>query len=104
MFFAGSDTTASTVAWTLYELSQNDALQSELSEEIDAAVAAKAGACLSPEELDRMPLLNACIKESLRLYPPAPIVGRDVPHNCTIGGYDVEKGDVCIIDLYSLHR
>ncbi|KAJ7051627.1 cytochrome P450 [Mycena amicta] len=69
MMLAGQDTTASTLAFLLMELSRRQALQSSLRKEIDD---------LSAQGLsyDQYPQLNALIKETQRMYPIVPIAYR----------------------------
>merc|ERR1711977_330391 len=101
-----SDTTASTVAWTLYEMGkdENRGLQAEIQKEVDAMLA-KNGPTLSAKVLeDEIPLLQGAIKETLRLYPPAPIIGRDCIEQTTVNGYAIPAGTVVITDLYAVHR
>lgn len=107
LFFAGSDTTASTVAWTLYELSkeENAGLQAAIQREVDVMLAKRAGGRpLCAGDLEDIPLLQGAIKETLRLYPPAPIIGRDCIEETVVDGYTVPPGTVVITDLYALHR
>jgi len=107
LFFAGSDTTASTVAWTLYELAkeENAGLQREIQKEVDAMLAQRgAGGELEANDLSAIPLLQGAIQETLRLYPPAPIIGRDCIEETEVDGYTVPPGTVVITDLYALHR
>jgi cytochrome P450/NADPH-cytochrome P450 reductase len=108
LFFAGSDTTASTVAWTLFELSREPEVLRAIQREVDDMVSKKCNgdpAKLGVECLESLPLLQGAINETLRLYPPAPIIGRDcVKENSMVEGYTVKEKDVVIIDIYALHR
>ncbi|KAK7050649.1 cytochrome P450 [Favolaschia claudopus] len=72
---AGQDTTATTLALGLTELAQNPDFQNQLRTEIHSIVGAASGGG-SEIAYDRMPLLNAFIKESLRMYPAEPITER----------------------------
>jgi len=108
LFFAGSDTTASTVAWTLYELSKEPEVLEAIQREVDDMILEKCDgdpAKIGADCLDNLPLLQGAINETLRLYPPAPIIGRDcVKENTMVDGYTIKEKDVVIIDIYSLHR
>jgi len=112
LFFAGSDTTASTVAWTLYELSRNLDVQRALQREIDELLASVGNdySKITAKVLDanegRSSLLQGCIKETLRMYPPAPIIGRDWqgPEPTRVDGYEIPPDTTVIIDIYSVHR
>jgi len=70
---AGQDTTANTLAFGLQELAKAPELQEKLRAEIHSTVG---GVGAGSVAYDRMRLLNACIKEMLRLYPAEPISDR----------------------------
>ncbi|KAJ7890169.1 cytochrome P450 [Mycena olivaceomarginata] len=77
---AGQETTANTIAWGLLELAKNPAFQEKLRAEIQDALGASAGAVA----YDSMPLLNAFIKETIRLYPALPLADRVALQDTTI--------------------
>jgi len=71
---AGSDTTASTIAALLFRLYQEPHCRSQVLEELGRAGPLDA---LQLDEVDeKLAYLQACVKETLRLYPPVPMVGR----------------------------
>lgn len=51
-----------------------------------------------------MPYLDACLKEALRLYPPAPTHIREAARDCQLGGYRIRKGQWLGCAVYSMHR
>lgn len=51
-----------------------------------------------------MKYLEMCIKESLRIYPPAPLVARKVTEDFTVRGHRIPSGCTCAIFIYLLHR
>ncbi|KAK0431714.1 cytochrome P450 [Armillaria borealis] len=65
---AGHDTTALTAAWVLYELARNPGDQAKIRKEI-LQIKANNDRTLSSNDYDSMPMLNAAIKETLRLHP-----------------------------------
>ena len=77
LLLAGHETTASSLAWTLYELGRNPGLQQR------AARAAREG------DDD---YLQAVLKESMRLHPILPMVLRTLMEPARIGGYDLPAG------------
>lgn len=109
---AGSDTTATTLTYILYELALRPALQSLLRNHL--ATLPPAISTDVPEEvsqpylaaLDRLPLLNAIMTETLRLYPAVPgCQARVVPaQGTTIHGHFVPAGTRISCSAYSLHR
>lgn len=69
LVLAGYETTGNALGFTLYLLAANPAAQQKLVEEVR-----KFGMDRRPnyESLEELPFVEACLKEALRLYPPAP--------------------------------
>ena len=88
LLFAGQDTSAATLSWTLHLLSLDPVRQKKLVEEVRSVLRNNS----SDSELDfvsksmiaEMPYLDAVIKESMRLYPVAPFVVRKLTTSITI--------------------
>jgi len=101
LFLAGHETTALTLAWGWYLLSQNPGVESRLHEELRGVLAGR-----SPElaDLSRLPYLQAVINEILRLYPPAYISARTSIEPCQIGGYDFSTGTTFLMSQWVMHR
>ena len=68
IFMAGHETTAMTMTWTWYLLSQHPAVEAKLHAELDAVLKGRAP---TYEDLPRLPYSRMIIDESMRLYPPA---------------------------------
>jgi len=82
---AGSDTTASTIAALLFRLYQEPHCRSQVLEELGRAGPLDA---LQLDEVDeKLAYLQACVKETLRLYPPVPMVGRKSVAEDSLAGY-----------------
>ena len=96
LLFAGQDTSAATLSWTLHLLSQHPKVQQKLADELSGAEAWK--------QKCKLAYLDAVIKESMRLYPVAPFVVRKLEHDVTIPGVRLPKGAIACIWIYSLHR
>jgi cytochrome P450 len=52
----------------------------------------------------KSPYLMACIYETLRLYPPSPMLARLVLENCEINGVQFRRGDAVVIPVIAIHR
>ena len=59
---------------------------------------------VTSEHLTKMKYLDCCIKETLRLYPSVPIVGRNIEKDTYIDGQYIPKGTSIMILIYYLHR
>ena len=101
---AGRDTTACTLTWITFMLTQNPDVEKELCKEIDAVLKGKPP---TYEQLDpsNMPYLNGVLFEALRLYPPVPLDGKVTSQDTTyLDGMWVPKGATIIFLPYVLGR
>ncbi|MDT5060092.1 MAG: hypothetical protein QOH63_551 [Acidobacteriota bacterium] len=89
LFLAGQETTALALTWAWYLLAQHEEAESKFWQELDEVLGGRA-----PEAADmpRLKFTEMIAKESLRLYPPAYVVGREAVKDCEIGGYPVPAG------------
>jgi cytochrome P450 len=101
LFLAGHETTALTLSWAWYMLSENPAAEACLHEELHGVLAGRA---LQIADLERLPYLRAVINETLRLYPAAYIVARTSIAPCTIAGYDFPADTTMIMAQWVMHR
>jgi len=101
LFMAGHETTANTLAWALFILSQDEASASRLRTELDTVLA---GRPASLADLPALPFTRAVIDETLRLYPPVPILSREALGPDEILGKPIARGDIVIVAPWLLHR
>jgi cytochrome P450 len=101
LFLAGHETTALTLSWTWYLLSQNPAAEARLHEELRGVLGERAP---SVADLERLPYLNAVISEVLRMYPPAYIMARTSIAPSSFGGYDFPVGSTMMVSQWVMHR
>ena len=73
IFLAGHETTANALTWTWYLLSQAPEVEARLHEEIDRVLG---GRLPTVADIASLPFVEQVVTESMRLYPPAWIVGR----------------------------
>ena len=98
-YLAGHETTANALAWTMFLLAEQPALQDELAQEAASAVSGQ------PSDLvARLPRLRAVLQESLRLYPPVPRFDRQAVGPDRLGAAEVRPGDIVSIWPWMLHR
>src|SRR4029077_1323513 len=84
LFLAGHETTAIALSWTLFLLARNPSVEERLSHEIGEALGARLPRAA---DLPRLRCAEAVVRESLRLFPPAYVIGREAIADCVIGGY-----------------
>jgi cytochrome P450 len=101
LFMAGHETTANTLAWAWYLLSQSPRVRAALHAELDGVLGARPPGF---EDVKALPYARAVIEETLRLYPPVPILGRQALADGTIGGTPVPRGSVVMVVPFMLHR
>ncbi|XP_065875120.1 cytochrome P450 CYP82J17-like [Euphorbia lathyris] len=103
IILAGSDTTAITAIWVLSNLLNNKKALQKCQEELDLKVGRDR--CVEVDDLAKLEYLSACIKETLRLFPPGPLgIPRHVAEDCYISGYFIPKGTRLFLNFYKLHR
>lgn len=88
MVLAGTETSSSTIANACHLLAHphNRAAQAQLLAEIEAARTAEYGVGVSPEAVLQLPYLDAVVKETLRVLPPAHVTAREAPRDMNVGG------------------
>lgn len=101
IFLAGHETTANLLSWTLYLLTQNPQAEQKLFTEIKRVIGEKE---VAPEHYTELSFTQSVIWESMRLFPPAYVIGRQVDKNVNIGGYHMKKGEMVLMSQYVMHR
>jgi cytochrome P450 len=101
IFAAGHETSTNALAWTLLLLSQHETIAAELREEIDAVLR---GAAPAIEDLTRMPLLDAVVKESMRVLPPVPLHPRIVAEETELAGHYLPAGSEVFLSIFHMHH
>jgi cytochrome P450 len=101
LFMAGHETTANTLAWAIFLLSQAPWARAALSRELDTVLA---GRELAEGDIDNLVYTRAIIEETLRLYPPVPILGRTATADTEVGGERIRKDSLVLVVPWLLHR
>lgn len=92
MMFAGHHTTSGTAAWSLIELLRHPDAMKQVTTELDELYSD--GADISFHALRQIPVLEAVIKETLRLHPPLIILLRVARGDFEVGGFAIEEGNL----------
>jgi len=97
---AGHETTALTLAWSLYLCAFDQDVQDRARAEAQAVLDGPA----TGKDVERLPFIRQIADEALRLYPPAGMISRTAQAADTLCGREVRPGDTVIIPIYALHR
>ncbi len=100
-FIAGYETTAQAIAFLVYNLALNPEYQEKLKEEIDSVIGDKP---VDYEALSELKLLDMCINESLRMYPPVMRTDRESKKNAVVCGIDIPKGVIVSVPIWVIHH
>jgi cytochrome P450 len=101
IFLAGHETTANALAWTWYLLSQAPDVEARLHEEVDRVLG---GRLPTVADIASLPYTEKVLTESMRLYPPAWIIGRRALADYTIGPYSMAARSIVVMSPYLVHR
>ncbi|KAL0314949.1 UNVERIFIED_CONTAM: cytochrome [Sesamum angustifolium] len=103
MLSAGTDTSVATMEWAMSLLLNNPEALIRAQTEIDDRIGQSR--LVEDSDLPHLPYLHGIINETLRMYPPAPML---VPHEsstkCTIGGYQVPGGTMLLLNLWAIQN
>lgn len=101
LFLAGHETTAIALSWTLVLLARHPEAEERLCREVSQILGDRLP---TAEDLPRLTYAEAVIKEALRLYPPAYVIGREALADCTLGGYTIPARATIYFSPWVLHR
>jgi cytochrome P450 len=101
LFLAGHETTANALTWTWFLLSQNAEVEAKFHEEIDTLLGARLPTF---EDVAKLRYTEKVFAESMRLYPPAWTLGRQVLNDYQLGPYIIPKGAIILMSPYVMHH
>ncbi|KAK9047988.1 hypothetical protein SSX86_033050 [Deinandra increscens subsp. villosa] len=103
LMWTGSESTALTMTWAISLLLNNPHILKAARNELDIHVGREKW--VEESDIKNLVFLQAIVKETLRMYPPGPLVGpHEAIEDCYIGGYHVTKGTRLIVNVWKLHR
>jgi cytochrome P450 len=100
---AGTEPSALTIEWAMALLLRHPEAMRKVRAEIDTNV----GTARMVEESDitNLPYLQCVVKETLRLYPVAPIIpAHEAMEDCTVSGLDVRRGTMILVNAWAILR
>ncbi|XP_013183823.2 cytochrome P450 6B6 [Amyelois transitella] len=104
-YAAGYETSATTMAFMLYELARNKDVQDKLLAEIDD-ILKKFDGKVTYDCINELKYMEMAFEETLRLYPVVDTLQRRVETNYKFPGLDLEikKGQMCVVSPMAIHR
>jgi cytochrome P450 len=101
LLMAGHETTANTLAWTWYILSQTPEVEARLHTELDQVLG---GRPPTFADVPKLVYTRAIFEEVLRLYPPVPLLTREALREDTFQGRRIRRGSLIVVCPWLLHR
>ena len=101
LLMAGHATTSTALTWTWYLLSQSPESELRLHKELDEVLG---GRLPTVEDIPKLRYTRMVFSETLRLYPPGWMMGRESVDDCTIGNYFIPGGSALFMSQYVMHR
>lgn len=101
LFMAGHETTANVLAWTWYLISQAPDVEEKLHQELTEVLDGR-----TPEyaDVENLKYTRAILDETMRLYPPVPILSRQALKDDDIRGRKVPAGSLMLIVPWLVQR
>jgi cytochrome P450 len=101
LFMAGHETTANTLAWTWFLLSEHPDAAAKLHAELDSVLGGRPPAVA---DLPRLKYTESVVNETLRVYPTVWVVGRESLDPVELGGYTIPAGTTVFLPQWVVHR
>ena len=101
LFIAGHETTANALSWTWLLLARSPVAERALHEEVDRVLGDRLP---TMDDLPQLPMTRAIVAESMRLYPPAYIVGRRAMEPYSVGGFEFPARTLFLCPQFIVHR
>jgi len=103
LLLAGHETTALALSWAFLMLDRNPSARDRLEAELASVLVDRDGPP-SPADVPALPYAHAVVNETLRLFPPAYVTGREAVRDTTVGGVRIPKRHIILISMYTTHR
>ena len=100
-YLAGHETTARALAWTLYLVARSPEWAAAMEEEIERVTG---GGPVESAHVEKLVLVQQVLKESMRLYPPVPMLSRQCVAATRLDGVDIAPGATVVMPIYAMHR
>ena len=103
IILAGTDTSAAAVVWAMTALMKSPIVMKKAQEEIRNVFGEKD--FIGEDDIQKLPYLKAVIKETMRMYPPLPLlIHRETIKKCSIAGYEIPEKTLVYVNAWAVHR
>ncbi|XP_017054594.1 probable cytochrome P450 4d14 isoform X2 [Drosophila ficusphila] len=102
--FEGHDTTTSSIAFTCYLLARHPEVQARVFQEVRDVIGDDKSAPVTMQLLGELKYLECVIKESLRLFPSVPLIGRHITQDTVLDGKLIPANSDVLIMIYHAQR
>ncbi|KAK7291232.1 hypothetical protein RIF29_06201 [Crotalaria pallida] len=103
IFIAGTDTSAAAITWAMNALLKNPKEMNKVQGEIRQLFGDKD--FINEDDIQRLPYLKAVVKETLRLFPPSPLLlPRETMEKCNINGYEIQPRTLVYVNAWAIAR
>ena len=100
-FMAGHETTATALSWMFHALATHPQICRTLTDELDTVLEGRAPTFA---DLEQLPYLRQVTHETLRMFPPAYMIGREATVDTELDGHAVAVGTYVLINVFGIHR
>ncbi|MED6194485.1 hypothetical protein PIB30_029005 [Stylosanthes scabra] len=101
VILGGIDTSSVTLTWAMCLLLRNPSVLEKAKEELEKKIGKERW--INDSDINKLLYIQAIVKETLRLYPPAPVLAREFTENINLGGYDIEKGTILLTNVWKIN-
>lgn len=102
MLVAGTDTSAATLVWVMTALLKNPEVMKKAQNEIRNLIGK--GGSVTEDYIKNLPYMNAVIKETMRLYPPAPFLLRESTQKTNINNYEIQPKTLVYVNVWAIGK
>ncbi|CAK9317102.1 unnamed protein product [Citrullus colocynthis] len=103
MFVAGTETSGSIMEWALSLLLNHPQILKKAQTEIDNQVGHQR--LIDESDMAHLPYLRGIINETLRMYPPAPLLApHESSEDCFVGGYHIPRGTMLYVNIWAIQN
>ncbi|KAJ9559896.1 hypothetical protein OSB04_005056 [Centaurea solstitialis] len=102
MLAGGTGTSISTMEWAMSLLLNNPNVLKKSQAEIDKYVGADR--LIQESDMTNLPYLGCIIKETIRMFPPGPLLPHESAKDCKVGGYHIPSGTMLLVNVWGIQN